>query len=166
MYEVLDGYEDARQMFEAVRAAATEHDRLTRRAATMRERLGVKAQGYEPSVSGTREDVNGTAATIALVDFEERNRRRLEHDRAMMSAAQDVIYGVDDNTGVTSYVGALAADCLFLYACGALSWREVAQETGVTVNTARAKAGSALDALDFHGWRFVATGQAWGQATD
>lgn len=63
-------WQNAHEFFSDVRDRASTVDRVRGKVLTMEERLGVKAQGYEPSVSGTRGDVNGTAQLIAKMDYE------------------------------------------------------------------------------------------------
>ena len=164
--DVTTDYEDGRHLFAAVRAAALEHDRITRAIARRRELAGhVGGGGFEPRVRSSRPDVNGTAKSIAAMDFERRNEQRLAEDKRLMDAACDILYGRDNRGGVAAYVGSAIADCAFLRCCGAMEWREVAEQVGVSVNTARVYVDTAADTVDMHGARFLATGEAWGDAT-
>lgn len=164
--DVTTDYEDGRHLFAAVRAAALEHDRITRAIARRRELAGhVGGGGFEPRVRSSKPDVNGTAKSIAAMDFERRNEQRLAEDKRLMDAACDILYGRDNRGGVAAYVGSAIADCAFLRCCGAMEWREVAEQVGVSVNTARVYVDTAADTVDMHGARFLATGEAWGDAT-
>ena len=164
--DVTTNFEDGRQLFAAVRAAALEHDRITRAIAQRRELAQhMGGGGFEPRVRSSKPDVNGTARSIAAMDYERRNEARLAEDRRLMDAACDILYGRDNRGGVAAYVGSAVADCAFLRCCGGMDWREVAEQAGVSVNTARAYVGVAADTVDMHGARFLATGEAWGDAT-
>lgn len=101
-------YADAREFFEAVRDAARDADRISRRLAAMEASEGVRAQGYEPSVSHSRADVNGTARTVARMDYERRVSKRREADYALIDKACSVIYG-DEQTGLGGIDYALEA---------------------------------------------------------
>lgn len=164
--DVTTDFEDGRQLFAAVRAAALEHDRITRAIAQRREHAqGMGGGGFEPRVRSSKPDVNGTAKAIALMDYERRNESRLAEDKRLMEAACDILYGRDNAGGVSAYVGSKVADCAFLRCCGAMGWREVAEAAGVSVNTARLYVRLAADTVDMHGARFLATGEPWGGAT-
>lgn len=80
------GYSDAREFFEAVREASAEAERARAALMRMEAREGVRAQGYEArGRSGGGAD--RTEATDARMDYEERMRRRLEEDYALIDLA-------------------------------------------------------------------------------
>ncbi len=164
--DMLEGYDGVGEMLAALRAEVAERDRILGRAESMRERLTSHGGGYEPRVSASKSDVNGTAKVIALADFEERNRRRVERAERMRSQAHDLIYGdTNPNAGIEAYMGQVAADSLWLYYGGNMSWREVAEWLHVSHNTCKLAAAAAIERTDNLGWRFVATGDAWADAT-
>ena len=69
------------------------------RVSLMEHRREVKAQGYDPTTSGSRPDVNGTAASIALLDFEERKRREVDEHYRWIEAASKACFGPDERGG-------------------------------------------------------------------
>lgn len=64
-------FSDARELFEAVRGAAKDRDRLERQALAMRTREGVRAASMQPRVAGTPDDYDRTAPTIERMAFEQ-----------------------------------------------------------------------------------------------
>lgn len=95
----------AREFFEAVRSASADASRAKAELEALEERrLSLGGHGSSP-VSGTRHDVNGTAASIALVDREAALHRRVEEDYALLDRACEVIYGADGDHGIERGLG-------------------------------------------------------------
>lgn len=144
------GYQSARDFFEAARCAAQELERTERQIGRMRAAEGVKAQRYDVRGSGGG-DVHGMGATDSRIDFEERMRRRMEEDRALVARAVDVCYG--DDGGVASLVGSHVADALYWRFCRAASWSAVADAVCSSVKTAQRWCDVGLDTVDGVGVR-------------
>ena len=148
----------AREFFEAVRAASADASRAKAELEALEERrLSLGGHGSSP-VSGTRSDVNGTAASIALVDREVALHRRVEEDYALLDRACEVIYGVDNDHGIERGMGTRFADVVWHRACGEESWDEVAASTGLSEKTCRRYYWAALDYVDSVGLLGAATG--------
>ncbi|MDO4428548.1 MAG: hypothetical protein Q4B91_03450 [Atopobiaceae bacterium] len=138
----------AREFFEAVRAASADARRARAELEALEERrLSLGGHGASP-VSGTRSDVNGTSASIALVDREVVLHRRVEEDYALLDRACEVIYGVDNDHGIERGMGTHFADVVWHRACGEESWDEVAVSVGMSRRTCVRYYEAAMDYVD------------------
>lgn len=142
----------AREWFEQVRDAAVDIERTARVLERMRAAEGVRGASLNPSVSGSREDVNGTARVDARMDFERRSRRRLEGDRELLRRAGDVIFGPDGDGGIGRGIGPEYATVVWLrsvaYGPGLTTWRNVADRMGMSVTSCRERYAVAMDYVD------------------
>lgn len=146
-------YTDAREFFEAARRAAQDIESASRQLERMRAAEGVRAQGYQPGVSGTRSDVNGTAATVARIDWEGRMEARLAEDAALVECAMGVVYG-DPSTGlggVAALMGGPVADVMMWRYCRAQDWRWIAAMLDRSESWCRESAAAAMDVCDAYG---------------
>lgn len=138
----------AREFFEAVRAASADASRARAELEALEERrLSLGSHGSSP-VSGTRSDVNGTSASIALVDRERALHRRIEGDYAILDRACEVIYGVDNDHGIERGLGTRFADVVWHRSCGERTWDEVAASTKMGKSTAKRYYWAAMDYVD------------------
>ncbi len=146
-------YRDAREFFSAVREASIDADRISRRLAQMEASEGLKCQGYGSTGHGSRADVNGTARTVARMDYERRVAARREADYALIDRACDVIYGAgqDGLGGIDALLGSAAADVMWWRFCAAATWETVCRECGVKDSWARYTVERALDECDAYG---------------
>ena len=145
-------YQSARDLFGAARDASLEMTRTMLQLETMEARRHIKGQGYSGMPHGQRSDVNGTAASIALIDREEMLRARIRNDEELLDLACQVAYGADGRVGgVSALLGSAYADVLFWRYCAGESWDTVARECGVSKSTAMRYADVALDAVDAYG---------------
>ena len=154
------GYDSAADFFGAVRSAAMDAERLGRQLARMEAREGVRAQGYEAQGRGTRSDVNGTAQTVARMDWESRVAERREADYALIDSACSVIYG-DAQAGmggVSALMGTATADAMWWRFCGAASWREVSQRVEMSERWCREQVAAAMDVCDAYGMEAMCRG--------
>lgn len=145
-------YASARDLFEAARDAALEVERTRRTISRMEQAEGVRAQGYQPPVRRSREDVNGTARTDARIDVEERMRRRIDEDYRLIDLAAEVCYGAwPASGGVAALLGSAYADVLYFRYCQADPWGAVADKVGLSEKWCREAARPALDQVDAYG---------------
>lgn len=153
-------YARAADFFDAVRRAALDAERVTRRLAQMEAREGVRAQSYEAQGRGTRSDVNGTDATVGRMDWEGRIAARREQDYALIDSACAVIYGNDQTGmgGIASLLGSAAADAVWWRFCGAAQWREVAQRVEMSERWCREQVAAAMDVCDAYGMEAMRRG--------
>lgn len=154
-------YSDAREFFEAVREASAEAERARATLLRMEAREGVRAQGYEArGRSGGVAD--RTEATDARMDYEERMRRRLDEDYALIDLACRVLYGEESGKGgVEALMGSAVADCISFRYVDARPWSEVATLLGYSrwsVNSLRDLCQRGFDAVDALGWERVVDG--------
>ena len=155
----LCGYGSARELFAAVRDAALEGRRAERTLERMRAAEGVRAQGYEPRVSGGGAPSSGMGATDARMDQEARLSGRLEQDRALLDLAGSVIYGADAGRGgVDALMGSAVADAMWWRYCAAEGWGQVADRLGYSVRQTSRLVDQGTDAVDFFGVRNCACG--------
>ena len=116
-------FSDARELFEAVRGAAKDRDRLERQALAMRTREGVRAASLAPRVSATSDDYDGTAPTIERMAFEQASAERMLHDESLLEYGSALLYGRDGRGGLSDLMGTAVADVMFWRFCAALSVR-------------------------------------------
>lgn len=161
-------YGSAREFFAAVRDAATERDRILADVRRMESREGVRAQGYEPRVSGGATS-DPMAPTDARIDYESARGRMLAEDEALVKMAESVIWGGDggDATGgVAALVGYPAASAAELWSVHALPWAEVARRMGYSGESTRIPKDlfdRSCDCVDFFGLDNLVEGR--GEAT-
>ena len=153
-------YARAADFFDAVRLAALDAERVTRRLAQMEAREGVRAQGYEAQGHGTRSDVNGTDATVGRMDWEARVAARREGDYRLIDRACEVIYGNDQTGmgGIASLLGSATADAVWWRFCGAAQWREVAQRVEMSERWCQDQVAAAMDVCDAYGMEAMRQG--------
>lgn len=156
----MTGYEDyscARDLFEAARDAAREAERTRRVLSGMEGREGVRAQSYEPhGRSGHRTDV--MAAVDERLDYEERMRRRVNEDYALVDLACNVIYGGRDQRsgGIGALLGSAYADALGWRYCAGATWANVAKGCRMSERWCRRAVETAMETIDAFGMRRVA----------
>lgn len=145
---MIEKYNTAQDLFEAARSAAQE----TARAAHQRQALEAKRERSGSSIvggsRGTKADVNGTAASNALVDFEALMDKRLARDQELLSYAAAIIYGEDGRGGVSRLLGSDYADPLFFRYCDARSWAETAAMCHMAVRTVQRHVLTAFETVD------------------
>lgn len=143
---------DAREFFEWVRRCAKEAERTRRTIERMESAEGVRGASLTPSVSHSREDVNGTGRVVARMDYEERMRGRLQEDYAALDRANCILYGPESRSGgLESLMGSAVADCMWWRFCGAESWSGVADAVGYSKRQVQRLVNVGLDACDFFG---------------
>ena len=146
-------YQSAIDLFEAARDAASDKEKSARKLEKLEARKGseaVRAQSYEATGRGGGGDP--TARTDARLDLEEICRRRIEDDKALISLADEIVYGRERHAGgVELLVSADHADVLHFYFCEAMPWRAVADMVGMSESWCRSAAQEAIDHVDAYG---------------
>lgn len=161
-------YGSAREFFVAVRDASVERAQVMADVERMGAREGVRAQGYEPRVSGGATS-DPMAPTDARIDYESARGRMVAEDEALIAMAESVIWGGDggDATGgVAALVGYPAASAAELWSVHALPWAEVARVMGYSGESTRIPKDlfdRACDCVDFFGLKNLVEGR--GDAT-
>lgn len=159
---MLDDFKDAHELFEAARSAAIERDH----AAKQLERMRHRALGGSSSISvggrGATKDVNGTAASIAIVDYESMMRARLVEDTKLLNLCAALIYGRNGREGVSAVLGSEYADVLFWRYLNAETWVRCGVLCHVSPATAKRHAMTALDTIDSIGLRHAIDGVGLG----
>ncbi len=138
----------ARDLLDEVRLFALQLERLHVKLESMEHASAVRAQGYEPRVSGTRADVNGTDATIARLDATPAIRAQVEECERRTQALYRFLYGKDGRSGACQLVGFTRAGVLWDYYGRAQSWTTVSNEWQLD---ARHAADVACDLIDSAG---------------
>lgn len=152
-------FSDARELFDAVRGAAKDRDRLERQDLAMRTREGVRAASLQPRVSGTSDDYDRTRPTIERMAFEQASAERMRHDESLLEYGSALLYGRDGRGGLSDLMGTAVADAMFWRFCAALSWSEVADTCGYSDRQCMRLVDQGLDACDFYGLHRLADGR-------
>lgn len=144
----------ALDFFSEVNRRACEVERYQGRVSLMEHRREVKAQGYEPTFGGTRADANGTAASIALMDFEERKRREVEEHYRWIETASKACFGADErgSGGLCVLLGSTVAEAVYLHYAENMTWAATARAVGLSESQAERKAESGVSACDLIGY--------------
>ena len=144
----------ALDFFSEVNRRACEVERYQGRVSLMEHRRGVKAQGYDPATSGSRPDVNGTAASIALMDFEERKRREVDEHYRWIEAASKACFGADERGGggLCALLGSTVAEAVYLHYAENMTWAATARAVGLSESQAERKAEAGVSACDLIGY--------------
>ena len=138
----------ARDLLDETRLFAHQLERLHVRLESMERASGVKAQGYEPRVSGTRADVNGTDATVARLDATPAILAQVKECEGHIQALYVFLYGRDGHSGACQLVGFTRAGVLWDFYGRGLSWATVSNEWQLD---ARHAAEVACDLIDSAG---------------
>lgn len=150
-----EDYQCSHEFFEAVRDASREAERTRLALMRMEAMEGIRAQGYEATGrSGSGSD--RTSATDARMDAEERMRRRIDEDYALIDMACRILYGRESGKGgVDKLAGSETADCICYRYVQARPWREVAALMGYSrwsVRSLRDLCERGFDVIDAIGW--------------
>lgn len=154
----------AEDLFERARACSRDASYINRKLATMESAEGVRGQSYEPTVSHTKQDVNGTARVVARMDYEGRMRERLDYDYAVIDYVSAVLYGTDCRSGLAALVGQQVADLLDHRYLGCMTWEAASEAVGMSPSTSYRKAEMALDLIDMYTPEVIMGGR--GEAED
>ena len=154
-------YGSAREFFDAVRAAAQDIERTTRRLEALEE-SAYGVSGFDPTAIRVRTSCSGGDAMALRVDRLVRDRQRLEdrieEDYRMIDAADAVLYGNDFADGLAALAPPLWADLLYHHYVALRTWREVAALVGYSEKYCIALSRAAFDVLDANGDRWTRLG--------
>lgn len=137
---------DVRDLLGEARHAARTLRRLRLRRESMRRSTGVRAQGYEPRVSGTRADVNGTDATVALLDAAPALDAQIARCERTLGALRRFLFGADGVSGASRLVGYDVAGMLWDHYGEDEDWQTVSRAWGADARHACSVACDVIDA--------------------
>ena len=158
-------YQNAREFFEAARAAAKEVAGYHERVSRMEQTEGLRGASLSGTWSPQRRDVNGMGRVDARIDLEAAERRHIEEDYALIDRAASVLFGMTQrgDGGVDALLGWREARVVDLYYLEAMTWREVASRMDMSERWCQLAAASALDLADAYGVRKVVSGSGWAE---
>ncbi len=148
----------AREYFEGVRSSQRRIDGRLAAIMAMREREGVRAQGYEAIGRGTA-TADPMGAVAARMDAEDRARRELDALEREVAEARAVCAGVR----AANPSHPLWGDSLELHYLEIMAWDEIGRYLGCTGESVRRAAYAALDWVDMVG--IAAAREGLGQAS-
>lgn len=153
-------YQSASDLFEAAREAAADAERIGRDLGRAASACGLRGHAPTGAPGGRGGASDPMAPVDRFLDQEERTRRRLEDDYALIDLACGVIYGTgqDGRGGVCALLGPATADALWWRYCGGVSWAAVSRRVGMSERWCIEATQAALDVVDGYGWRRVADG--------
>lgn len=146
-------YKDAREFFEAARSATFEVAAFNDRVSRMKQTEGLRGAPLSGARGGSRGDVNGMARVDARIDLEAAERARIEEDRALISRAASVLFGLTQGGagGVNALLGWREARIMDLYYLEGWSWRQVANAMDLSEDWCRTLRNVSLDVCDAYG---------------
>ena len=148
----------AREYFEGVRSSQRRIDGRLAAIMAMREREGVRAQGYEAIGRGAAA-ADPMGAVAARMDAEDRARRELDALEREVAEARAVCAGVR----AANPSHPLWGDSLELHYLEIMAWDEIGRYLGCTGESVRRAAYAALDWVDMVG--IAAAREGLGQAS-
>lgn len=147
-------YSSSRELFEAARAASQDAETCREQLLGMESAaLALQRPNFEAHVGGGGDHDHMAGRVAALVDTEERLRRRQDEDYALIDSACAVLYGreQDAHGGLCSIAPPWWADLLWWRYLAAETWATVAEIMGVSERHAHNVASSAFELLDSYG---------------
>lgn len=157
-------FQSARELFEAAREASRDAERITRQLAAMEQRtLSLGGGGFEPRVSSTPTPDRMALRINALVDVEDKLRRRQEEDYQLIDLASAVLYGTDSDAGLWALVG-WRADAIFHHYLNGMTWEQVGSLLGYNHQYVWQQVQVALNVCD--GWGIYRVMQGVGGAEE
>lgn len=150
-------FTDARELFRAARDASHDADRVRLQLARMDAESGSLCGGFGLRVRSTPDPHRMEARAAASADRKEVLERRLEGDYALIDIACWVLYGRDNETGLSVLVPEWWCDVLWWRYLHEAKWEVVADAVGYSEQRCRQVAEAALDTVD--AWGLVATMQ-------
>ena len=157
-------YQNAREFFEAARAAVLEAASYNKRIEAMERSEGLRGASLSPTRGGRR-DVNGMGRVDARIDLEAAERRHIEEDYALIDRAASVLFGMTQrgDGGVDALLGWREARVVDLYYLEAMTWPQVSGALGMSVRWCQLAAASAFDLVDAYGGAALAHGRGFAE---
>lgn len=143
-------YSCARDLFEAARDASLDREAAARQLRHLDSRRFSTARRTDGMPSG-HVPSDGTAASVAYLDFEAAAKRRVAEDDALLLLATRVLFGADGMGGAASLISAQHADVVFHRYISAYTWDKAASVCGVAPTTAKRMASELFDTVDAYG---------------
>jgi hypothetical protein len=148
----------ARDLFDAARRASHDAECIRLQLAEMKASAeSVGGSGFEPRVRSTADPHRMESRAIDHVDREAALGDRMREDRDLMDLAEWVLYGRDDETGLSVLVPKWWCDVLWWRYLRDAKWARVGRAVGYSEQRCRQVAEAALDVVD--SWGLVATMQ-------
>lgn len=123
-----------RELFESAREANADAERCQRQLQQFEDAaLRVGGASFEPHVNGTRDPDRMARRVGAMVDREERLRKRLDDDYELVDYATRVLYGEGGEGGLCESMSGVAADILWWRYCAGKTWNAVAESVAYSV---------------------------------
>lgn len=149
----------ARELFEVVREASQDAERIRRQLDAMEQRTLSLGGGMGQRVSATGEPDRMGSRVAALVDMEQTLRERQEADYALLNLACAVLYGTDNEGGLSSLVPSWWCDVLWWRFLNASTWEQTAAAVGYSAHRCWEVACLAFDVCDGWGLHNVMAGR-------
>jgi len=148
----------ARDLFESAREASHDAECVRLQLAELEAGAeSVGGGGFDPRVRSTPDPHRMESRAVARADREAALRDRMRADRALVDLACRVLYGTDDETGLSVLVPEWWCDVLWWRYLDEAKWGSVARAVGYSEQRCRQVAEAALDVVD--SWGIVATMQ-------
>lgn len=145
----------AREYFEGIRSEVSSVARERSELELMRERTGVRAQGFGP----TSRHGGGSPSAMGVVDAAvDRERELAGRERELersLGRATELLYGADGRGGLAKLRGSRYADAICMGYLQATPWREVAEVMMCSPRWCHELCDSAFRYIDRVGFAFV-----------
>lgn len=142
-----------RDLFDAASEASRDIDRCNRMLDAMEDNaMRVSSPSLEPHVSASHDPDRIGGRVAAMVDAEDKLRRRMEEDYALIDAACAILYGRDSDEGLCKLVPAWWCDSAYQHYINGLPWEQVGAVLGYSPHHARLQALTAFDVADANGF--------------
>lgn len=143
-------YSSARDLFEAARDASLDREAAARQLRHLDSRRFSTSRRADGMPSG-RTASDGTAASVAFLDYERAAKRRMAEDDALLRHATALLFGTDGAGGAASLISPSHADVVFHRYISAYTWDKAASVCGVAPSTAKRMASELFDVVDAYG---------------
>lgn len=151
-------FRDARELFESAREASRDAERIRTQLQSMEERAkSLGGGGFEPRVRSTSDPHRMESRSVAHIDMEERLRERYERDYELIDLACWVLYGRDNETGLSVLVPAWWCDALWWHYLDDATWERTARAVSYSEQRCKQARSLAFDVID--SWGIVGTMQ-------
>ena len=154
---LLERFESARELFDAVRDASYE---LWRHDATYNamERRALALSGGIAAATSPGSDADRMRPVDAMVDFESMMERKVDGWCSLVDYGEAVLYGRDWEHGIARSLGIGYAEVMELTYIQRLSMRETARRLKFSVSTCRRMRSRALSFIDSVGFETAISG--------
>lgn len=145
-------FSSARELFESARAASEDAERIQRQLAQMQQHAATTGSGTPTGFhAGYARSDRMESRVIAMIETEERLRRRLEDDYAIIDRAHALLYGKDNDSGLSALVDPWKCDAACLHYINGMTYEQVGEILGYSANHCWREVKAALQVADAHG---------------